>query len=148
MIPVRTVFDRKVEELQEAIPELSERHAKDLIAAGARPSQVTEFHRKGHEEKTLSLKLSTAQRVLTEKRLRILDALTRKEFDTISELSEELGRDKMEVSRDIKALYEAAIIELEESEVAEDGRSLKPVFELSQIQIQPVTFNEEGENSR
>lgn len=96
---------------------------------------------------TLSLQYSTAQDLFTDERMRILEALSRKEFDSISELSEELRRDKRQVSKDIKALYETAIIDLEESEVTEeDGRSLKPVFNLDQIRIQPLTFNEEVED--
>ena len=72
---------------------------------------------------------------MTEKRRELLQTLSEKEFDSITELSKELGRDKKNVSKDIKKLYRSGVIDLEDQ-----GRGKKPVFEFSKIEIEALEF--------
>lgn len=88
------------------------------------------------EKKSVVLKFSQAQNLLTEKRRELLQTLSEKEFDSITELSRELGRDKKNVSQDIKKLYENGIVDLEDQ-----GRSKKPVFNFDKIEIESLDYN-------
>lgn len=93
------------------------------------------------EKKKIVLKLPLARKLLTEKRREILETLSEKEFDSITELTEELGRDKKNVSQDIKKLYEHGIVDLKDQ-----GRSKKPVFNFEKIEIEPLEFTENMKN--
>ena len=95
------------------------------------------FEKEESRKKKIVLKLSLARELLTEKRREILQTLSEKEFDTITELTKELGRDKKNVSQDIKKLYEHGIIDLEDQ-----GRSKKPIFEFEEIEVEPLRFRE------
>ncbi|MFB6143727.1 MAG: hypothetical protein ABEJ98_00305, partial [Candidatus Nanohaloarchaea archaeon] len=57
------------------------------------------------------------------------------EFNSITELSKELGRDKKNTSQDIKKLYQNGIIDLKDQ-----GRSKKPVFNFEKIEIEGLEF--------
>ncbi len=87
------------------------------------------------DKESIVLEFSQAQELLTEKRRELLQTLSEKEFDSITELSKELGRDKKNVSQDIKKLYQSGVIDLEDQ-----GRSKKPVFEFSKIEIESLEF--------
>lgn len=89
------------------------------------------------DKKKVKLKFSQAQKLFTEKRRELLQTLSHKEFDSITELAEELGRDKKNVSEDIKKFYENGIVDLEDQ-----GRSKKPVFEFERIEIENLEFEE------
>jgi predicted transcriptional regulator len=89
------------------------------------------------EKKTVVLKFSQARKLLTEKRRELLQTLSEKEFDSITELSEELQRDKKNVSQDIKKLYQHGIVDLKDQ-----GRSKKPVFEFSKIEIEGLEYGQ------
>lgn len=95
------------------------------------------FEEEESRKKKIVLKLPLARKLLTEKRREILETLSEQEFDSITELTEELGRDKKNVSQDIKKLYEHGIVDFEDQ-----GRSKKPVFEFEKIEIESVTFPE------
>ena len=95
------------------------------------------FEEEETRKKKIVLKLPLARKLLTEKRREILETLSEQEFDSITELTEELGRDKKNVSQDIKKLYEHGIVDLEDQ-----GRSKKPAFEFEKIEIESVTFPE------
>lgn len=90
---------------------------------------------KDTKKKTVVLKFSQAQKLLTEKRRELLQTLSEKEFNSITELSQELERDKKNVSQDIKKLYQNGIIDLKDQ-----GRSKKPVFEFSKIEIEGLEY--------
>ncbi len=87
------------------------------------------------DKESIVLEFSQAQELLTEKRRELLQTLSEKEFDSITELSKELGRDKKNVSQDIKKLYQSGVIDLEDQ-----GRSKKPVFEFRKIEIEGLEF--------
>ena len=89
------------------------------------------------EKKSVVLKFSQAQKLLTGKRRELLQKLSEKEFNSITELSKELGRDKKNVSQDIKKLYQTGIINLKDQ-----GRSKKPVFNFDKIEIEGLEFEE------
>lgn len=74
---------------------------------------------------------------MTEKRRELLLTLSQKEFNSITELSKELERDKKNTSQDIKKLNQNAIIDLKYQ-----GRSKKPVFEFQKIEIEGLEFEE------
>lgn len=104
-------------------------------------SDLEEKFEEESRKKKIVLKLPLARKLLTEKRREILETLSEKEFDSITELTEELGRDKKNVSQDIKKLYEHGIIYLKHQ-----GRSKKPVFEFEEIEVESLEFD--GNNSR
>lgn len=87
------------------------------------------------KKKSVVLKFSQAQKLLTEKRRELLQTLSEKEFNSITELSKELGRDKKNTSQDIKKLYQHGIIDLKDH-----GRSKKPVFNFDKIEIKGPEF--------
>jgi predicted transcriptional regulator len=89
------------------------------------------------EKKTVVLKFSQARKLLTEKRRELLQTLSEKEFDSITQLSKELQRDKKNVSQDIKKLYQHGIVDLKDQ-----GRSKKPVFEFSKIEIEGLEYGQ------
>jgi len=89
------------------------------------------------EKKKIVLKLPLARKLLTEKRRELLQKLSEQEFDSITELAEELDRDKKNILQDIKKLYQHGIIGLKDQ-----GRSKKPVFEFEEIQIEGLEFDQ------
>ncbi|WP_414838312.1 ArsR family transcriptional regulator [Candidatus Nanosalina sp. VS9-1] len=115
--------EQKISESEEKIPNFSESEIEEKF--------------KETEKKTVILKFSIAQKLLTEKRRELLQTLSEQEFDSITELTEELGRDKKNTSQDIKKLYQHGIIDLKDQ-----GRSKEPVFEFEEIQIEGLEFEE------
>ena len=95
------------------------------------------FEEEESSKKKIVLELPLARKLLTEKRREILETLSEQDFDSITELTEELGRDKKNVSQDIKKLYEHGLIDLEDQ-----GRSKKPVFEFRRIEVESLRFPE------
>lgn len=87
------------------------------------------------EYETFHISFNQAKDILTDKRIEILRALTRKYFDSITELTEDLDRDKKNVSEDIKKLYENGIIDIEQK-----GRKKAPRFRFNKIVLDPLTF--------
>jgi len=75
----------------------------------------------------------SARKVLTEKRLEILEYLKQNEVESVRELSRELDRDIKNVSDDLGVLWENALIDYEE-----DGRKKKPYLASKNIFIKPV----------
>ena len=74
---------------------------------------------------------------MTTKRKELPQTLSEKEFNPITELSKELGRDKKNVSQGIKKLYQNGIIDLKDQ-----GRSKTPVFNFDKIEIEGLEFEE------
>lgn len=77
--------------------------------------------------------LETAKEVLTPKRTEILESVRSEEIGSVRELARELGRDKGQVSRDLKKLAEHGLITYEES-----GRSKKPVIPHDHVVVEPI----------
>lgn len=84
----------------------------------------------------LSLRRETAERVLTEKRMEIVEALAESEPSSVRDLARRLDRDISIVSRDLDVLFEADVIDYEQ-----DGRAKKPVLAYENIFVEPVLFN-------
>ncbi len=59
--------------------------------------------------------------IFTRERLRLLRALKEKEYESVTELSTRLGRDKAAVTRDLKLMWEYGLVRLEK-----EGRRVKP----------------------
>ena len=136
--------------------ESEEKNLKDVKAEGIEstlPNSVdnsqelseSDWEEKFEEEesrkKKIILKLPLARKLLTKKRREILETLSEKEFNSITELTEELGRDKKNVSQDIKKLYEHGIVDLKDQ-----GRSKKPVFKFEKMEVESLTFPENMKN--
>lgn len=85
----------------------------------------------------LILNRGTAEDVLTEKRLEIVDAITTTDIESVRSLSRHLGRDVSIVSRDLDVLFEAGIIDFEE-----EGRAKRPVIAHETIMIEPLVFED------
>jgi DNA-binding transcriptional ArsR family regulator len=82
-----------------------------------------------------------ARGLLTDKRIEILEELSENDLESITDLSDKLGRTKTNVSKDIKKMYESGIIDLEEN-----GRMKKPVFKFNKITITSLDFEENSKN--
>jgi len=64
------------------------------------------------EKKKIVLEFSLAKKLLTKKRRELLQTLSEQEFNSITELAEELDRDNKNISQNIKKLYQHGIIDL------------------------------------
>ncbi len=128
----KNLNDVKVEELE---PDIS--NSIDGSQELSEQDWEEKFEEEDSRKKKVVLKLPLARKLLTEKRREILETLSEKEFDSITELTEELGRDKKNVSQDIKKLYEHGIIDLKDQ-----GRSKKPVFKFEKIEVESLEFPE------
>lgn len=125
-------------EIQKLEQKFSVNSEKDL--SNLSESEIEEKFEES-EKKSVVLKFSQARELLTEKRRELLQTLSQQEFNSITELSKELGRDKKNTSQDIKKLYQNGIIDLKNQ-----GRSKKPVFEFDKIEIEGLEFEENKEN--
>jgi predicted transcriptional regulator len=88
------------------------------------------------QEDVLSLRRETAERVLTEKRMEIVEELAEREPTSVRDLARRLDRDVSIVSRDLDVLFEAAVVEFEQ-----DGRAKRPVLAHENVFVEPVLFN-------
>ena len=70
------------------------------------------------------------RKILTEKRIELIQFLMNNEVNSTSELSENLGRGVKEVSKDLNLLEKYGIIKLEK-----EGRSKKPSTPYNRIEI-------------
>lgn len=97
----------------------------------------TEFARRlakaGYED-FLVLDKETAEKVLTPKRLELLETIEEQEPESISELAEMVDREVSAVHRDVKLLWSKSVLDYEEGA---RGRK-KPVARRSHIFIEPV----------
>lgn len=71
------------------------------------------------------------QRILTPKRLELIRSIMENEPDSMSEVSEELGRGLREIHDDLHLLEEYKIVELRK-----EGRAKKPVVPYDRIKIE------------
>ncbi len=84
----------------------------------------------------LVLSRDTAEEVLTEKRMELLQELSTAEVSSMRELARQVERDISIVSRDLDVLYEADIIDYEQT-----GRSKKPILAHENVVIDPLVFD-------
>lgn len=84
----------------------------------------------------LNLNRETAEQVLTEKRMEIVETISNHEISSVRSLAERLDRDVSIVSRDLDVLFEAEVIDFEEN-----GRAKKPVLAHETIIAEPIVFN-------
>lgn len=81
------------------------------------------------------LQRTTAEQVLTEKRIELLRAVEREDVESVRELSRVVERDVGRVSDDLNVLYKAEIIEYEQN-----GRAKRPVLAHENVFVQPIVY--------
>lgn len=105
------------------------------MAIDTRPPKA-EFARRlarGGYEDFLVLERETAERVLTEKRLELLDTLRAERVESISDLAARLDRDVSAVYRDLDLLFEHGLVEYET-----DGSRKAPRLKHEHVFVEPV----------
>ncbi|MFB6208966.1 MAG: hypothetical protein ABEJ56_02390 [Candidatus Nanohaloarchaea archaeon] len=122
-------LEAKLKKLEQAMSQKSE---KLDIGSGVQDKNFESV-----ENDIISVDFDTAAKLFSGKRIELLDKLSEKKFNSISQLARELDRDKKNVSEDIKLLFEHGIVDLEEK-----GRSKRPIFNFSRIEINPLEFEE------
>lgn len=85
------------------------------------------------ESDVLVLRFETAEEILTPKRREILSSLQNNEIGSVTELSELVDRDLGRVSKDLKKLYEADVIEFRK-----EGSSKVPEIKHDTIDFEPM----------
>lgn len=75
----------------------------------------------------------TAESVLTTRRLELLERLRDADYASMTELAEDLGRDKAAVSRDLDLLFEHALVDYERN-----GRRKRPVLAHETVLVEPL----------
>ena len=84
----------------------------------------------------VNLTRETAEKVLTEKRIEIVEEIAENDISSMRDLARRLDRDVSIVSRDLDVLFEAEVVDFEEK-----GRAKKPVLAHENIFVEPVLFN-------
>lgn len=87
-------------------------------------------------EDTHLLKRKTAEGVLTEKRMELVQEIAETKPESVRELARRVDRDPARVSRDLNILYEAEVIEYEQV-----GRAKRPVLAHENIFVWPVVYD-------
>jgi predicted transcriptional regulator len=82
-----------------------------------------------------TLRRETAERVLTEQRMNLIEEISNSNVSSVRELARRTDRNVSIVSRDLDVLYEAGVIDFEEA-----GRSKRPVLAHENIFVNPVVF--------
>ena len=82
-----------------------------------------------------TLRRDTAERVLTQERMRIIRYISDHEVTSVRDLSRQLSRNVSSVSQDLEVLFEADVIEYEQN-----GRAKKPVLAHEHVFVKPVVF--------
>ena len=85
------------------------------------------------EKDVLVLRFETAEEVLTPKRRELISSLQNNDIGSVTELSELVDRDLGRVSKDLKKLYEADVIEFRK-----DGNSKVPEIKHDRIDFEPI----------
>lgn len=104
-------------------------------------NQKTKFIRRLAEagfDDVLLLSRSTAEEVLTEKRMELLNEIATDDLESMRDLGRRVDRDISIVKRDLDILYEAGVVEYEQN-----GRAKRPVLAHKNVFVKPVVF--EGE---
>lgn len=77
----------------------------------------------------------TAERVLTEKRMELLDEISTYDATSMRDLARRLDRSVSAVSNDLDVLWEAGIIEYEEV-----GKTKRPRLAHQNVLVEPIVF--------
>lgn len=99
-------------------------------------SQKVEFTRRlanGGYDDFLVLERDTADSVLTEKRLELLDTLRAASVESISELATRVDRDVSAVHRDLDVLFEHGLLEYETT-----GSRKEPRLKHEHVFVEPI----------
>jgi len=75
----------------------------------------------------------TADRVLTDRRLELLETIKHEQPESVRDLARMVDRDKGAVSRDLATLCEAAVVTYEEN-----GRAKRPVLAQEHLVVEPI----------
>ena len=86
----------------------------------------------------LVLPRERAERILTEKKVELLEQIANNEIESVRDLSRRVDRDVSIVSRDLDVLFEAGIIDFEQ-----DGRAKRPTLAHQTVVVEPIVY--EGE---
>lgn len=89
----------------------------------------------GGFENVLVLQRATAERVLTDKRMEIVEKVTTDDVSSVRDLARQLDRDVSIVSRDLDVLFEAEVIDFEQH-----GRSKMPILAHENVFVEPLVF--------
>ena len=101
-----------------------------------RPQTKTEFMRLLTEaglSDFLVLEKETAESILTDKRLELLERIRDTEIESVTSLADAVERDKAAVSRDLSVLFEHNLIEFEH-----DGSRKIPVLRHQTVIVEPL----------
>jgi len=98
---------------------------------------VKDLSEKGYDD-ILILKQETVKQVLTDKRMELLEKIKEGEVESVRQLAREVDRDPGMVSKDLKLLYEAELVEFKQ----EDGRK-KPEIRHKNIFPEPIISSKE-----
>ncbi|GGL36281.1 hypothetical protein GCM10009037_19830 [Halarchaeum grantii] len=79
------------------------------------------------------LSIDSAETVLTDPRMSLIDYLRAHDVESIRELARELDRDKGNVSRDLKLLAKYGIVGFDTS-----GRAKRPFLKVEHLVVEPV----------
>jgi predicted transcriptional regulator len=82
------------------------------------------------------LRRETAEKVLTKKRTELLEQIATGEIESVRHLARQVDRDLSIVSRDLRVLAEAEVINFEQ-----DGRAKRPVLAHENVLVKPVVFS-------
>lgn len=102
------------------------------------PNTRIEFTKRlveGGFEDVLVLQRATAERVLTEKRMELVEEVATDDVSSVRDLARRLERDVSIVSRDLDVLFEAEVLDFERH-----GRSKKPVLAHENVFVEPLVF--------
>lgn len=87
---------------------------------------------------SLVLRRETAEEVLTEKRMELINEVADNDIASMRGLARRVNRDISIVSRDLDVLFEAEVIDFEQ-----DGGAKRPVLAHKNVLVEPIVF--EGE---
>lgn len=94
-------------------------------------------------EDTLTIGRETAQDLLTDERIELLEEISKENISSVRELSEQVDRDISEVNSDLDPLFKAEVIDLEIN-----GNTKRPVLSHENIMIRPIVFDGDVLKSR
>lgn len=100
------------------------------------PTTKTEFIRQLAEagfSDFLVIDTDTAESVLTDRRLELLETIRSGSIDSVTNLAETLDRDPAAISRDLDLLFEHDLIEYEQ-----DGSRKIPILKHESVLVEPI----------
>lgn len=108
-----------------------------LATAPASVEYLRRLSQAGFDD-VLVLQRDTAEEVLTEKRMELLNELAAddNEITSMRDLGRRVDRDISIVSRDLDVLFEADVIDYEQA-----GRSKRPVLAHENVVVEPIVFD-------